>query len=179
MAPSHALPHPCLQPYPSSISRSFYLCLCLYQTWKPGGGRCHCQTTTSANVNAITSMEHWSLEIYIYLCRSQVQYSTAREAGIEAAACRRSSVLSTTMRLILQSGVHKRGPGFFVSSVQRVLHNPSHAPLVVRTAAAAVMSYIFPLVKGTSPVREIAWIAIGFKLSSPISVTFISCFQNA
>jgi hypothetical protein len=58
-------------------------------------------------------------------------------------------------------------------------NNPSHAPLVVRTAAAAVMSYIFPLVKGTSPVREIAWIAIGFKLSTPISVTFISCFQNA
>jgi hypothetical protein len=123
-------------------------------------------------------MEHWSLEIYIYLCRSQVQYSTAREAGIEAAACRRSSVLSTTMRLILQS-VHKRGPAFFVSSVQRVLHNPSHAPLVVRTAAAAVMSYIFPPVKGTSPVREIAWIATGFEFSSPISVTFISCFQNA
>jgi len=133
MAPSHALPRPCLQSNPPSISRSLYLCLCLYQTWWPR----HCQTNTNANANAnaITPMEHWSLEIYIYLCRlTAAKCSTVllkKQAGIEAAACRRSSALSTTMRLILQSGVHKRGPGFCFVSTTRTAHtdtpnNPSH-----------------------------------------------------
>ena len=162
---------------------SLYLCLCLYQTWWPR----HCQTNTNANANAnaITPMEHWSLEIYIYLCRlTAAKCSTVllkKQAGIEAAACRRSSALSTTMRLILQSGVHKRGTGIVSSvQVQRVLHTHTRLPkpsetaasLVVRTAAAdsCRTSSQFPLVKGTSPVREIAWIAS----SSSFPVRFLS-----
>jgi len=84
-------PIPCSASSLSPIKPTIFICVCVYT--KPGNLVAAAIAKLPLNANAITSMEHWSLEIYIYTVlvpahRSKVQYSTAREAGIHQAAAR-------------------------------------------------------------------------------------------
>lgn len=134
MAPSHALPHPCLQSKPPLPLSVFISCI---QTWQPAA-------TVNANENPKLHHLHGTLEIYIYTRNtnlparcSALQYSTATLIPRDKCNLQwRPSVFSTNNAPGALEWSTPLGPGF-ASSVQRVLH--THIQQLTKPSETACM----------------------------------------